>query len=442
MNQLSKRLIVELGVNAFKNAIGAHYLPHSSEYVAPPSIDIVRKWFQSIGYEETVFVKGTLKKSLLPPRVSEDTKPGAQPEHKKHSTSSKQPSVSSKEATKANSITEVDPGKSTPSDFIPQQQGMKEGTKNTSYDHLFACTDSHVLPNQTQSVSDGLETVLNQSISDKGASNIAKQIKEVEASSIIKLDDLAKLVEEDEKADKDRLHDTSNIEPKDASAPKSSSSRPSWHSTCRGGEEYISNHHLSVVSKKVAKNANLTKQHLKLTPTPTTTIIPSIITTTTTQIQPPSLQHLPKISSQPEEEHIKKDTRKKAISLEEAKKKSTRSDSDDETHLTEEKATAEAAKRESEVRKEELVVPLGPEVVNKYYNEKLQYDIYCDKILNRRTESSITNCDILTKKGPITLKVYREDGTNEVIPNFKASDLHLSEWRKVINACPNRTDKG
>ncbi|GKB43935.1 hypothetical protein Tco_0888877, partial [Tanacetum coccineum] len=51
----------EVGVNTFRNAIGAHYLPHSSEYVAPPSIDIVRR------YGEAVPAKGTLKKSLLPP---------------------------------------------------------------------------------------------------------------------------------------------------------------------------------------------------------------------------------------------------------------------------------------------------------------------------------------------------------------------------------------
>ncbi|GKD06857.1 hypothetical protein Tco_1181831 [Tanacetum coccineum] len=58
----------EVGVNTFRNAIGAHYLPHSSEYVAPLSIDIVRPWFETIGYGEAVPAKGTLKKSLLPPR--------------------------------------------------------------------------------------------------------------------------------------------------------------------------------------------------------------------------------------------------------------------------------------------------------------------------------------------------------------------------------------
>ncbi|GKE37635.1 hypothetical protein Tco_1461040 [Tanacetum coccineum] len=131
------------------------------------------------------------------------------------------------------------------------------------------------------------------------------------------------------------------------------------------------------------------------------------------------------------------------MSSEEAKNESTNSDSDDdETHLTgsmvesskikkvktfdfvtegrkhlteeqinqqkkiKEDAKAKIAKRESEVRKEELVDILGTEV------------------------------------GLISLKVYRENGTSEVISNFKASYLHLGEWREVINACPNRTGKG
>ncbi|GKD07189.1 hypothetical protein Tco_1186874 [Tanacetum coccineum] len=108
----------------------------------------------------------------------------------------------------------------------------------------------------------------------------------------------------------------------------------------------------------------------------------------------------------------------------------------------EEDAKAEAAKQEWEIRKEKLVDRLGPEVVNKYYNHKLQYDKYCDKMLNRRVKSRITNYDILTRKGPITLKVYREDDTSEIIPEFKASDLHLGEWREVIAACPNKKGKG
>ncbi|GJR20708.1 hypothetical protein Tco_0969235 [Tanacetum coccineum] len=177
-------------------------------------------------------------------------------------------------------------------------------------------------------------------------------------------------------------------------------------------------------------------------------------------------QNPQKGSYQPEGEHIKKDKGKNAMSLKDAEEVSTESDSDDETthvpssmvesskkkdlkkfdfvteygeqvHLTEEQinaqkkieeeAKAEAAKRKGEMRKEELIDLLGPEVVNKYYNDKLQYERYCDKMLNRRAKSRITNYDILTRKGPITLKVCREDDTSEIIPKFKASDLHLGE---------------
>ncbi|GKG38747.1 hypothetical protein Tco_0460459, partial [Tanacetum coccineum] len=35
---------------------------------APPSIDVVRQWFPTIGYREEVLAKGTLRKSLLPTR--------------------------------------------------------------------------------------------------------------------------------------------------------------------------------------------------------------------------------------------------------------------------------------------------------------------------------------------------------------------------------------
>ncbi|GKB43742.1 hypothetical protein Tco_0888684 [Tanacetum coccineum] len=97
----------------------------------------------------------------------------------------------------------------------------------------------------------------------------------------------------------------------------------------------------------------------------------------------------------------------------------------------EESTKAEAAKHEVKVRREDLVDLLGPDVVSNCYKSKLQYEKYCDKMLNRRAKSRITNCDVLTRKGPITLKVYREDGTDKVIPNFKASDLHLAEWNET-----------
>ncbi|GJX89780.1 hypothetical protein Tco_0343106 [Tanacetum coccineum] len=108
-------------------------------------------------------------------------------------------------------------------------------------------------------------------------------------------------------------------------------------------------------------------------------------------------------------------------------------------------ATASPAEEEKNTTKDaetnlqnELVDFLGIDVVEKYHNKKLLFDKYCDKMLKRRKSSKIINCDVITQKGPISLKVYREDGTIKVIANFKVSDLHLAEWRKVVQSCPDR----
>nr|GEZ22535.1 hypothetical protein [Tanacetum cinerariifolium] len=190
-----------------------------------------------------------------------------------------------------------------------------------------------------------------------------------------------------------------------------------------------------------AKKENLNQQPKPTTPPTNTQINPPIITTTT-QMQTP-LQSLPISSSQREGEHIKKDKGKKVMSLEEAEKESTENNFDEEAHVTgsmvksfkekklkkfdfvtedgrninlskeqinnqkklEEEAKAEAAKQEREVRKTDLIDLLGPEVVHKYYNYKLQYDRYCDKMLNRGVDLRITNCDVLIRNGLITFKV-------------------------------------
>ncbi|GJR56021.1 hypothetical protein Tco_1406542 [Tanacetum coccineum] len=135
-------------------------------------------------------------------------------------------------------------------------------------------------------------------------------------------------------------------------------------------------------------------------------------------MQSPSFQPPPKISSQPEGEHIKEDKGKKVLSLKEAEKESTKSGSNDETtHMH------------------------GSMVESSKKKELKKFD-FVTEVESIRAASRITNCDVLTRKGPITLKVHREDGTNEIIPNFKASDLHLGEWREVMEACPKRTGKG
>ncbi|GJV62126.1 hypothetical protein Tco_1468226 [Tanacetum coccineum] len=263
----------EIGVTTFRNAIGAHYY---DKYVYSPSLAIVKPWFVEIGYNGEIGVKGTLKKSCLPPSVNNSALKPNQPEeppftehmlavcntvmpnvpkapepssntervpqgkklrvkpgHKKHSTSSKQPFVSSNEATKdgsskrltgsktghlkrkkdssstmdfnpsqtsastsmvaemhkedqqatsdpnslgvtteegstlssvvsasgndtsADFTIETDPEISAPNDSVPHQQGPDEGFKNYTHDHTFARTYLSVLVNKTKSTGDG-----------------------------------------------------------------------------------------------------------------------------------------------------------------------------------------------------------------------------------------------------------------------------------------------
>ncbi|GJU70988.1 hypothetical protein Tco_1262393 [Tanacetum coccineum] len=277
----------EVGVNTFRNAIGTHYLPHSSEYVTPPSIDTQSGNKGGSSKEPTGSKIGHFKKRKES-SLSMDSNPSQPPVftpmdtgmHKKDQQATGGPTslgvasesrantqlssgmptfnlnkpiysasfiihsefASGNDASAA-STTEVDPGNSAPSDFVPQQHGMNEGTKNTSYDHLFAGTDPYVLADQTKSFSEGLETILTQPRTGKWASFIARQIKEEEASITIKLEYLAKLVpnvkvdfkdlyspkddpitvvddsEKDKEEDKnEEIHSTTNDETKDISA--------------------------------------------------------------------------------------------------------------------------------------------------------------------------------------------------------------------------------
>ncbi|GJU91217.1 putative reverse transcriptase domain-containing protein [Tanacetum coccineum] len=145
--------------------------------------------------------------------------------------------------TLADYTAEVDPGISAPNDFIPQQQGMNEGTKNNLFDHKSAGTDPHVPVEKTKSASEGLEIVLNQPTTGKGASDIAKKIDE-EFQKEIKLKYLFRLVqdvdanfmdldsqedhpiivvdesEEDEEDKYGEIHADSYVETKDTSVPK------------------------------------------------------------------------------------------------------------------------------------------------------------------------------------------------------------------------------
>ncbi|GJV01714.1 hypothetical protein Tco_1335283 [Tanacetum coccineum] len=82
--------------------------------------------------------------------------------------------------------------------------------------------------------------------------------------------------------------------------------------------------------------------------------------------------------------------------------------------------------------KDELIDLLGKDIVTQYYTKKLLLDKYYDKMLKRKKNPKITNCEVLTKKGPITLKIYREDGSDEVISNLKTRVDQLTQTKQEL----------
>ncbi|GJT12525.1 hypothetical protein Tco_0859567 [Tanacetum coccineum] len=252
----------------------------------------------------------------------------------------------------ADSTAEADHGLSAPNDSIPQQQGMDERTKKTSFNHI----------------SVGEET-----------SFIARQVKEEESSRTIKLEDLAKLVlnvqtsfkdldspkddhvivvdniDEDEE---DEVHTTTNDETEDTSAPKFLifqlnellvKSLQTKFSKILSAYDFSSS--LPTELKDISSKFNelteevkgLKKQvyefeikllgDLKEIPTKLEDFTKTV-TDLTSQVAELKTLHPPKSSSQPEGDHIKKDKGKKAMYSEEVEKKSTNNGSnDDETHV-------------------------------------------------------------------------------------------------------------
>ncbi|GJZ81918.1 hypothetical protein Tco_0646912 [Tanacetum coccineum] len=133
-------------------------------------------------------------------------------------------------------------------------------------------------------------------------------------------------------------------------------------------------------------------------------------------MQSPFLQSPPKSSSQPEGEHIKKDNGKEALSSEEAKKESTDSDSDDdETHVTEsmvESSRIKKVKKFDFVTKDGKHIHLTKEQINqqKKIEEKAKAEAAkCESEIRSRmdyihtTEAELgINLDIpLSKQDPL-----------------------------------------
>ncbi|GKC62589.1 retrovirus-related pol polyprotein from transposon TNT 1-94 [Tanacetum coccineum] len=580
----------EIGVTTFRNAIGAHYL---DKYVDSPSLAIVKPWFAEIGYNGEIGVKGTLKKSCLPPRwrllmgqiiqclgdktdlihkqnkksrervipyprfisllleymapkyanesltinptqvfsvnnralkpnhpkeppftehmlavcntavanvpkapkpssnaerVPQGTKPGAQPGHKKHSTST-QPSGSSSEATKGGSFerrtgsktvylkrkkefssamdsnpsqtsaptqvvaemykedqqsasgndasvdftAEADPKISAPNDYVPHQQGdgsqtarivlgTKVDTRSTfmddenqedepfiaseesSEEHTKRNEDTNAEPKSTSvpppSPSVQIQELQAQILLLKSQDQKLEQDKEKAAAEIATLkaqsvfpniNQLTNHLISSMKPEFSKLlssHDFSSSIPTELKEP------PPTKITTLSGEVNELKKHIKEFEVELPEVFNEITQKLET--------FSSIVFSLTTQVV--------------ELKKHKWELPKEFVSILNAHNKGVPSAGKSTT------SPAEGAKNTNPVTEDaemaNLVDLMGIDVVEEYHKRS-----YCTI-------------------SPITLNIYMEDGYEEVISNLKVSYLHLAEWREVIQACPDKSEKG
>ncbi|GKB24494.1 hypothetical protein Tco_0863895 [Tanacetum coccineum] len=112
------------------------------------------------------------------------------------------------------------------------------------------------------------------------------------------------------------------------------------------------------------------------------------------------------------------------------------------------KATASPAEGEKDVDtnlKNELVDLLGIDIVTQYYNKKLLYEKYYKKMKKIRQSSKLINCDVLTKKGPISLKVVqacpdrKEKGWKTIYELIKTRMEYLKQTKKELHIDFNKS---
>nr|GFA85480.1 hypothetical protein [Tanacetum cinerariifolium] len=246
----------DIGITTFRNAFRAHYLPHSRQSPSHPS--------------PSTLVVGEMHKEAQQ-AAGGPTSLGAHPQ------------LNYGCDALAYSTAEANPRKFAPNDSIPSQQGMDEGTKNYSIDHIFEGTNPSVLVDKTKYARDGLKT----------AHTDLVQVK------LQTLDTLPSL--------------------------------------------------LKKVANTLTRFASIMKN---ASHTATSKGVPSASPATT-------------------------------------------------SHAEGEKNTNHATKDAKTTNlHNELVDLLGIDIMTQYYNKKLLYDKYCDKMLKRKKISKIINCNVLTQKGP------------------------------------------
>nr|GEW73616.1 hypothetical protein [Tanacetum cinerariifolium] len=253
----------EVRVNTFRNTIGAHYQPHPSEYVASPSIDVVRQWFPMNGYWEEVSAKGTLNKNLLPPsgkkggtsKAPSGSKTGHSKKRKESSlamdSNPSQPLVFTPVDTEMHKEDQQATGGLTSLGVTSEARANHQLSSGMSAfnlnDHIYSASfiihSESALGNDASATSTTEADLINSAPSDfVPQQQVTSQIEE-ETSTTIKLEDLAKLVSHVQPSfkdldlpkddliifvnDSDEVHATENVKTEDTLVPKSSSPRSS-----------------------------------------------------------------------------------------------------------------------------------------------------------------------------------------------------------------------
>ncbi|GKB35934.1 hypothetical protein Tco_0880876 [Tanacetum coccineum] len=313
----------------------------------------------------------------------------------------------------------ADSGLSAPKDLISKTTGNDEVPNKLSLDHIFA---------------------------GKGASNIAQKIKEEintspdlsssnDTQKNIKLEDLSEMTQNSK---------LKNEKTKDEDEVALLSAQPSYPNVAQLIELLAKIKTLDALPSflnKVTKALNKFAQVIESASkkardhsVPSAGLAGSHLAEREKNTQKIIISYSPRSSPQPEGVLIKKDKGKKAMSSKDPKKEGAESNSDDDT-ISLASSMVESSKKKK-IKKFDFVtegcehVYLTKETIkeHKRIKESVKADAVKQEVEVRKEEwIDLLGIYVVTKKGPITLKVYGEDGTSEVIPNFKASDLHLAK---------------
>ncbi|GJS63878.1 hypothetical protein Tco_0678442 [Tanacetum coccineum] len=317
--------------------------------------------------------------------------------------------------------TEVDLGKSTPNDSISKQQGMDKGTQNYSLDHISIGTNPSGFVDKTKSARDGLKSAHTKTDLDSPK------------------DDEPIIIQDgsDEEDHAEKVQPEEPKETKDASAthPPSPKSIQIQELTNQVLLLHSQKSKLKEEKTKVEDEAKIKTFDALLSllnkVTEALNKYAQAIEFVSKKTGDTSVPSAGQAGSYPAEGE--KNTKQ------DVEEKKTKSDSDDDTiNLT---GLIGKSSKKKKLKKFDFVTKQGDHVhfteeqikEQKRIEESIKADIAKQEVEIRKEEwIDLLGVDV----------VYREDGTNKVIPNFKDSDLHLSEWREVMKACQNIVGAG